>query len=275
MKSCKPYLIMTFTLLLLAIYMALLQVVLDPSRGIDTIVLFVYESTVSAVVLSSLAFIVERGRRPKLSFTIVLWALLIGCLEVPLGQLMMTASLRYVTAKFQSVALNTTPVVVFVVAVVCRRESFRFLSVNGQAKLWGVFISATGALVMVIVSSKESLSSAESYGSLSVTGFWILGCLMNGLAVLAISSGTLLVEKVSMTYPAILTLTAMINVFGTALTTIAAVFMERKPSSWKNYLESKPTTRHHFLWGTVFHVSCKVSYQQHKHNLRHASISAA
>lgn len=106
---------------------------------------------------------------------------------------MMTASLRYVTAKFQSVALNTTPVVVFVVAVVCRRESFRFLSVNGQAKLWGVFISATGALVMVIVSSKESLSSAESYGSLSVTGFWILGCLMNGLAVLAISSGTLLV----------------------------------------------------------------------------------
>ncbi|KAH7688071.1 WAT1-related protein [Dioscorea alata] len=146
---------------------------------------------------------------------------------------MMVASLRYVTAKFQSVALNTTPVVVFVVAVVCRRESFRFLSVNGQAKLWGVLISATGALFMVIESSKESSSSAESNGSLSANGLWILGGLMNGLAVLATTSGTLLVEKVSMTYPAILTLTAMINVFGTALTAIAAVLMERKPSSWK------------------------------------------
>ncbi|KAM0939312.1 putative EamA domain-containing protein [Dioscorea sansibarensis] len=233
MESCKPYVIMTFSELLLAIYMALLQAVLDPSRGIDAIVFFVYESTISAVVLSSLAFLVERGRRPKFSFTVVLWALLIGCLDVPLGQLLMTASMRYVTAKFQSVALNTTPAVVFVMAVVCRRESFRFLSVNGQAKLWGVLISATGALLMVIVSSKESSSSAESNGPLSATGFWILGSLMNGIAVLATASGTLLVEKVSMTYPATVTLAAMINFFGTVLTVIAAVLIERKPSSWK------------------------------------------
>lgn len=103
--------------------------------------------------------------------------------RIPVGGLMLSSSLRYITTTFQSVALNTIPSLVFVLAVLCRRERFRFWSVGGQAKLWGVVVSAAGAFAMVI-SDRDATESSASIGSSSHAD-WLLGTTMVGLGVAA------------------------------------------------------------------------------------------
>ncbi|KAJ0985122.1 hypothetical protein J5N97_003478 [Dioscorea zingiberensis] len=205
MESCKPYLVMTLGQLLPAVYMALLHVVLDPSRGNNAIILVVYESIISVIFLGSFTLIVERtvdddskhalrnSINPKC-----------GHEDNPSGG-------------------------------VCNGCSVptRELQVSWCPWLGEALASATGATIMVIVSNRESSNSEESSGSSSTTGLWILGCLMNGVAVFCTAVGGLLVEKVSTTYPAILTFTTMINIFGTIQTAVAAALIERKPSSWR------------------------------------------
>lgn len=100
---------------------------------------------------------------------------------------MFTTSLRYVTATFQSVAMNTIPVVVFVLATATGRERFRFCSLGGQWKLWGTLASATGATIVVLLSDRDSA------GLTAGDGGRLVGIVMVGVAVLAEATANLLV----------------------------------------------------------------------------------
>lgn len=103
---------------------------------------------------------------------------------------MMTLSLRYVTATFQSVAMNTTPVMVFLLAVLTGQESFRLRSLSGQAKLLGLVVSTVGAVAMVFVSD-----TGRSDSSALEADRWWVGCGLVGLAVLAMAVSTLLMVR--------------------------------------------------------------------------------
>lgn len=104
---------------------------------------------------------------------------------------MFTASLRYITATFQSVAMNLIPAVVFVLAVACRRERFLPCSARGQAKIWGVLVSTAGA-TLVVVSLSSSQDGDPSAGS---GDGWFIGSLMVGLAVLSVAAASLFLVR--------------------------------------------------------------------------------
>nr|XP_010927046.1 WAT1-related protein At4g08290 isoform X1 [Elaeis guineensis] len=227
-EATAPYVVMTLRQLALAVLLVILQSVLDPSLGVSAVVIVVYEQLVSILILCSLALLFDRGRRPKPSFQILSWAFFIGFLQIPVGELMFTASLRYITATFQSVAMNLIPAVVFVLAVACRQERFSG-SARSLAKLCGVLVSTAGAILVVF-----SLSSSQDDDPSAGSGDGrFIGSLMVGFAILGVATANLFVERVAAKYPADLTLAAMMNLFGTFQTLMVAAVVERNPSSWR------------------------------------------
>ncbi|XP_020253503.1 WAT1-related protein At5g07050-like [Asparagus officinalis] len=232
METIKPYFLMTSNQLILAAYISLVSVVVDPRKGISSTILVLYEHFISVLLLASLAFHFERGKRPELTCSVVFWAFLIGFLQVPVGQLLMTSSHRYITPNFQSVALLIIPVVVFLIAVISRQEKFQFCKFYHQAKLWGVLMSGAGAFMMVLLSNPEHPILDRIIGH-PTTEVRYVGYVMVGTAVLSLATSNVLMENVAVKYPAYLTLTTMANISGTLQTAAIAVLTERRPSSWR------------------------------------------
>ncbi|CAL9091534.1 unnamed protein product [Musa textilis] len=227
MEAAAPYLVMTVTQFCLAGFLVILRSVLAPSTGVSATVVVAYQQLLSALVLSLLALLFDRRQGPKPSPKTLAWSAVIGLLQIPLGELMFTTSLRYVTATFQGVAINTIPVVVFVLAAATGRERFRFCSLGGQWKLWGTLASATGATIVVLLSDRDSA------GLTAGDGGRLVGTVMVGVAVLAEATASLLVERVALQYHADLKLSAMITVLGTLQVAVVAGAMERDLSAWR------------------------------------------
>ncbi|URE02107.1 Auxin-induced protein [Musa troglodytarum] len=261
--AALPYLVMPLTQICLAGFLAILRSVLRASTGVSVTTLFAYYQLLGSLLLSVLALLFERcpnapryvrqktqthlphpllgvlRRLPAVEPSHFSLSVRILCRmhdgfvvgRIPVGGLMLASSLRYITTTFQSVALNTIPSLVFVLAVVCRRERFRFWSVGGQAKLWGVVVSAAGAIAMVM-SDRDATESSASIGSSSHAD-WLLGTTMVGLGVVATAIADLCVESIAFRYRADLSLSAMIAACGTIQTVAVAAFMERDASAWK------------------------------------------
>ncbi|KAJ3676864.1 hypothetical protein LUZ60_002588 [Juncus effusus] len=226
MHAALPYTVMTLKSVSNVGLMTILRSTLDPVYGVKSVVLTVYQQLASASVLCFLALLFDHGRRKRPSFQILSWTFLIGFLQITTGEILLTTSLKYITATVQSVGLNMIPVGVFILAVLAGREKFHFCDFYGQAKLFGVLASTVGATIVVLVSNSDTDSESIN------TGFWI-GVLMVALAVLTNTIAALLVEKVAIEFSSDITLSAMMTVFGTLQTFIVALFMERDLSSWK------------------------------------------
>ncbi|MQL75416.1 hypothetical protein Taro_007779 [Colocasia esculenta] len=225
--ACKASLLMVLFELGLAVFIVL-QSSLLASGDTSATVLVVYVHIVSSAVLSSLAFFLERERRPRITVRIACWAFFLGFLQFTLSQLLETWSLRYVTASFQSSLLNTESAVVFVLAVAAGRERFGFCGARGQAKLWGTLLSAAGAIAVVLSTKNDEAAAAP--GGVSA---WFVGFLLVALAVLASALFKLLVERVAARFSADLTLSAMMAVSGTLQLAAVAAVTERNPSAWR------------------------------------------
>ncbi|KAJ8617048.1 hypothetical protein MRB53_013234 [Persea americana] len=211
--------------LLLAVYLIMLQSVL--STGISGLVLIVYEHAIATCVLIPLAFFLEKGKRPPLSSQILCYTFLLALLLISFCQIMLTLSLQYVAATYESIALNVMPMIVFVLAVLFGLEELQFGTVHGQSKMWGVVFSVAGALTMVLWTGPTLFKS-----TLTTTKASIIGGTMLAMATLAGASFILLVGQVSRKYPAELSLSAMISFFGTIQTAVITGFLVTGPS-WK------------------------------------------
>ncbi|KAF3339047.1 WAT1-related protein [Carex littledalei] len=227
--TAAPYAVMTLRFLSAAGLMAMLQSTLDSVHGVNSVVLTVYQQLASTSVLISLTLLFDQGRR-KPSLQILSWICLIGFLQITVAELLLTSSLRYITATVQSIGLNIIPVAVFVLAVLVGREKFAWGSVYEQGKLWGVIISVVGATLVVLASDSDSSGDG---GDIGASDEYLVGVLMVAVAVLILSAAYILVERMAIEYSSDLALSAMINLFGMIQTVIVAVLTVRDPSSWK------------------------------------------
>ncbi|CAA6662335.1 unnamed protein product [Spirodela intermedia] len=205
---------MVLSELSLAVFLVIVHSMLT-SEGVNSTVFVVYEQATEEALFS---------------IRFVCWAFLLGFLDITLGHLLLTASLRCITASFQSSLSNTLPAVIFLLAVASGRESFSICHASGQAKLWGTLLSVSGATVVVL--TKGTTAAAEGGAAVSspaCAGGWVVGSLMTAAAVLAMALFSLLLEVVAKEYSADMTLSAMMTVFGTLQITAYAAVTERSP----------------------------------------------
>ena len=106
-------------------------------------------------------------------------------------QMLRTLSLEYVEATYQSVALNLMAAIVFVLALIFGQEDLQFCTIRGQAKMWGVGVSAAGALTMVLWAGPTLFESAFTASKSSS----IIGESMLVVSILAGASWNLLVVR--------------------------------------------------------------------------------
>ncbi|XP_042499430.1 WAT1-related protein At5g64700-like [Macadamia integrifolia] len=228
-ETCKPYLVLTLNELCLAVFMILIQFIL--SKGVNALAIVVYEHIVATVVISVLAFFLERQKRPPLSVKILCYTFLLGFLQT-LCQLLLTMALQFIGSSYESIGLNSKTAVIFVLAVAFGQEKFQFWSSNGQAKIWGVTSSTAGVLVTVLWTGPTILKSTKfpSFQVDSDEGY--VGGIMIIFGVLASCFWNILMGHVTRVYPADLSLTAMMTFFGTIqIAIVTAIVIPR--SSWE------------------------------------------
>ncbi|XP_075672962.1 WAT1-related protein At3g30340-like [Castanea sativa] len=226
-EASKAYLFLALNELFLAVFMILIESV--TSSGVSALVIVVYEHVIATILLALLAFFLERNERPPLSFKILCYAFLLGLLQITLCQLLMTIALQFVSSGYESIGINLVPSVVFVMALFFRQEKLKFWSINGQGKIWGLVLSAAGALVLVLWEGPVLLTSRLS--NIQAISDGVIGLIMIVVGVLATSFWNIMVKHVTQFYPAELSLSAMMSFFGTIQTAIVTVFV----ISWSSW----------------------------------------
>ena len=105
----------------------------------------------------------------------------------------MTIALQYVSSSYESIGINLVPSVVFVMALFFRQENLKFWSINGQGKIWGLVLSAAGALVLVLWEGPVLLTSRLF--NIQVTSDGVIGFIMIVVGVLATSFWNIMVVR--------------------------------------------------------------------------------
>jgi hypothetical protein len=103
-------------------------------------------------------------------------------------------SLQFVTSTtYQSVGLNLVPSIVFIMALISRQENLRCWNINGQAKIWGLLLSAAGALALVLWKGQVVLTS--KLFNIQATSDAVLGSVMIIVGILATCFWIILVVR--------------------------------------------------------------------------------
>ncbi|XP_041018059.1 WAT1-related protein At2g37460-like [Juglans microcarpa x Juglans regia] len=207
LEESKAYVFLTLNELCLAIFMILVQSL--TSVGVSALIIQVYGHAISTIVLALLAFFIDK---------------------ITLCQILLAVSLQYLSSTYQSVGLNLVPSIVFTLALIFRQEKIKCWSINGQAKIWGLALSAAGALTLVLWDGPVVLTSMLF--NIQVISDGIIGGIMIVVGVLSTSFWNIVVGHVTRLYPAELSLTAMMSLFGTIQAAIVAAFVSSS-SSWK------------------------------------------
>ncbi|KAF3445674.1 hypothetical protein FNV43_RR10850 [Rhamnella rubrinervis] len=206
------------------------------NQGLNRYVLVVYRNAFAALLLSPFALLFERP-----------------VLDQGFGYL----GMKFTSATFASAIMNAVPSVTFVIAVIFRLERLKIKEVRGQAKLIGTLVTFAGALLMTMYKgpvvglfswSSKSIHHASSSGGGGGDAsekHLVAGTLLLFLACAAWSCFYVLQSITLKKYPAGLSLTVLICMFGGMQAAAIAIAVERRPSAWILGWDSR-------LWGCMY-----------------------
>ncbi|KAF8779927.1 hypothetical protein HU200_002197 [Digitaria exilis] len=231
LNDVKPYLAM----ILLQVGFAGMYIVAVASlkRGMSHFVLVVYRNLVATAVMAPFALWFERSVRPKMTLTIFLKIMGLAFLEPVLDQNLYYMGANLTSAGFASALINVLPAVTFVMALIMRIEKVRLRSVHSQAKIVGTVLTVAGAVLMILYHgpvvqfpwSKAQHHAAAAQGS---SGAFLTGTLTVIIACVCWSGFFVLQSNTLQSYPAELSLTALICFMGSLMSGAVALVAERR-----------------------------------------------
>ncbi|XP_050209194.1 WAT1-related protein At2g39510 [Mercurialis annua] len=219
------------------------------NQGMSTHVLAVYRHVVATIVITPFALFFDRKVRPKMTMSTFLKIAALGLLEPTIDQNLYYTGMKYTTATFASALCNVLPAFAFLMAWILRLEKVNVKKVHSQAKILGTLVTVGGAMVMTLVKggaidlpwTNNALHPQVSSSALSTTDdktikgaiFIIIGC--------SCWSAFFILQAITLkTYPAELSLTALICLMGAIEGSVVALIMERgNPSAWAIHFDSK------------------------------------
>ncbi|KAJ4822192.1 hypothetical protein Tsubulata_030308 [Turnera subulata] len=204
------------------------------NQGMSNFVLVVYRHAVATIVMAPFAAILDKKVRPKMTRSIFIKLLVLGLLEPVIDQNLYFLGMKYTTATFAAAIINILPAITFIMAWVVRLEIVNIKSLYSQAKIVGTILTVGGAMVMTIVKgpllelfwTKAGTYNHQATGAISLHDS-IKGALMITVGSFSWASFVILQAITLKEYPAELSLTVWICLFGTIEGTVAALIMER------------------------------------------------
>ncbi|CAI0443071.1 unnamed protein product [Linum tenue] len=213
-------------------------------RGMSQHVLVVYRHAIATAVIAPFALIFDRKVRPKLTWGIFFKVALLGLLEPTIDQNLYYTGMKYTSATFAAAMVNVVPAFAFLMAWALRLESVNLKKVHSQAKILGTIVTVGGAMLMTLIKgARVDLPWTEGVQAATTSAAAqdpVKGAIM--LAIGCISwAGFVILQTITLkSYPAELSLTALICMMGTIEGSVLAIGMEwGNPSAWAIGLDTK------------------------------------
>ncbi|XP_059654739.1 WAT1-related protein At1g68170-like [Cornus florida] len=218
---------------------------LAANDGMNMRVLVAYRFMFAAAFIVPLALYVERNRRPKLTWMVVLQAFLCGLFGGSLAQNLYAESLVLTSATFVSAMINLVPAITFVMAISIGLERLGFGTAAGKAKLVGTVIGISGAMLLTFYKGVEINLWSTNFdllhhhdGHVAVQGHpksgnRVLGAFLVVCSCFSIALGLIIQAKMVQKYPCHYSSTALISVMGAIQATIFALCVEKDWTQWK------------------------------------------
>ncbi|CAN6198367.1 unnamed protein product [Urochloa humidicola] len=237
LNEVKPYLYMV--LLMVGFSGMYIVSVASLRRGMSHFVIVVYRNFVATVLMTPFALIFERGVRPKMTLKIFLKVMGLVLLEPVLDQNMYYLGAKLTSAGFASALVNILPAVTFIMALLLRMEKLRLRSLHSQAKIFGTVCTVAGAVLMVLYhgpvvpfpwspsTGHHAAAAAASQSGAS----WLNGVAMVIGSCVCWAGFFILQSNTLQSYPAEISLAALICGLGTVASGAVALVAERRDLS--------------------------------------------
>lgn len=243
-SRAKPYLAVVFLQFGFAGLAIIAKSALN--QGMNHYVLAVYRHAIATLVVAPFALVLERKVRPKMTLSTFGKILLLGLLEPAIDQNLYYAGMKYTTATFVTALGNIVPALTFVMAWIFRLERVNIRRVRGLAKVAGTMVTVGGATLMTLVKGPviklpwtNTTNSHSSIDGLNQQNP-IKGAIMVSSGCVCWAAFVILQATTLQSYPAEMSLTALICMAGTIEGAIIALVMERGNASiWALHLDSQ------------------------------------
>ncbi|BAT74021.1 hypothetical protein LR48_Vigan01g084000 [Vigna angularis] len=213
--------------------------------GMSIMVLTSYRHIFGAAFSLSLALVIERKSRPKLTWRVLLMAFFCGLFGGSLAQNLYFIGLAWVSATFATSLYNLVPVVTFIFSVLFGLEKLSLRTASGRVKVLGPIIGIVGSMLLTFYRGEEikmwrfhtSLLHKNQKGHLGSSHVdsgrrWV-GVLCGLGSVLSFSSWLIIQTRMSKEYPSHLSSTALMTFMGAIQATVFALCVEKDWSQWR------------------------------------------
>lgn len=219
------------------------------NHGMNHYTFAVYRNLIATLVITPFALFFERKGRPKLTVSIFFKIMLLGFLEPVVDQNLYYAGMKYTTATFAMAMCNIIPAMTFVLAWICRLEKVNIKKLHSMGKIVGTLVTVGGAMIMTVVAgptiglpwTKGSATDhqQQSTGPPVSPGDNIKGSMMIIAGCLSWSCFYIVQAITLRSYPAELSLTALICAAGTMQGSIVTIIAERgNNEAWRLHLDA-------------------------------------
>ncbi|KAK8579646.1 hypothetical protein V6N13_142818 [Hibiscus sabdariffa] len=224
LDQAKPFLAVIFLQLGLSGMSLITKFALD--QGLNQHVLVVYRHAIATLLIAPFAFVFDRPT---------------------MNQNLYYTGMKYTTATFSSAMANVLPAFAFLLAWIFKVEKVNIRKVHSQAKILGTIVTVGGAMVMTLISGPMlQLPWAKSNNLLLLSTSSpphqhpIKGALMMAAGCFCCAAFIILQAITLKSYPAELSLTALICLAGTIEGSIVALAMEAgNAAAWSVHLDVK------------------------------------
>lgn len=220
------------------------------SQGMSHFVFVVYSNALASIILLPLSIIIDRGKRPPLTPSLLSKFFLLSLIGITVMQNCVFTGVNYSSPTLASAMSNLIPAFTFVLAVIFRMEKVDLRTRRSQIKIVGTLVSISGALIVTLykgppigslpIQSATLLLNDSSHSIkslpklLAIESNWVVGSLFLAAAGLCIAIWNTSQAAILKGYPSELTIVAFYCLFGTiqcaALTLIAEA---KNPKAWK------------------------------------------
>ncbi|XP_051114541.1 WAT1-related protein At1g43650-like [Andrographis paniculata] len=234
-NSSSPYLAMAVVQLAYAGSNILTKLALD--RGLNQLVFVVYRHLIALVILSPLAYALERKQRPAIGASAMARIFVLSFFGVTVHLNLYYAGMNYTSPTVATALSNIIPALTIVVAALLRMEEVKLGSTSGKAKVVGAVACIAGSLIFTFWKG-ESVFEGSSVVTLALGRDdrhenWVKGSILIIVSFVAWSVWLILMSGAYKIYPARLSLTVLICLFGTLQSSFLSIFWARDFDLWK------------------------------------------
>ncbi|KAI9087232.1 hypothetical protein K1719_030867 [Acacia pycnantha] len=241
----KPAMLMVVVQIAFAGVNVLYKLVVNDGMNLRIVV--AYRFIFATVFIAPVALILERKKRPKMTWKILFQSFLCGLFGGSLAQNLYLEALALTSATFASAMANLIPAITFIMAVCFRLESLNLRAAAGKAKIIGTIIAISGAMILTFFKGAQintgsfhitlmhhrnghvgSPQSSPSGGSNT-----LLGALCSMGSNFSYALWLIIQTKMGKSYPCHYSSTALMSFMGSLLSIAFAICLERDWTQWK------------------------------------------